>query len=70
MQAAPDPAAVLVPLFEDADGVVRVMLTERSSNLSTHRGEHSDCRAKCHSSQDTVNANKPLCLIKAVLVFL
>ena len=37
-QVAPKAAAVLVPLFEDAEGIVRVLLTQRSSNLSTHQG--------------------------------
>lgn len=32
-------AAVLVPLFEDAEGVVRVILTQRASSLPTHSGE-------------------------------
>ncbi|KAK9828939.1 hypothetical protein WJX72_002932 [[Myrmecia] bisecta] len=36
-------AAVLVPLFQDADGVVRVILTLRSAKLNTHKGEV--CRA-------------------------
>lgn len=36
---APKAAAVLVPLFEDENGVVRVLLTQRSANLSTHQGE-------------------------------
>ncbi|DBB13087.1 TPA: hypothetical protein ACH3X3_005816 [Trebouxia sp. C0006] len=36
---APKAAAVLVPLFEDNDGVVRVLLTQRSANLSSHKGE-------------------------------
>ncbi|DBA78794.1 TPA: hypothetical protein ACH3X1_008690 [Trebouxia sp. C0004] len=36
---APKAAAVLVPLFEDTDGVVRVLLTQRSANLSSHKGE-------------------------------
>lgn len=37
--AANKSAAVLVPLFEDAEGVVRVLLTERSAKLTTHKGE-------------------------------
>lgn len=32
-------AAVLIPVFEDHEGVVRVLLTQRSSNLNSHRGE-------------------------------
>ncbi|KAG2446785.1 hypothetical protein HYH02_008345 [Chlamydomonas schloesseri] len=32
-------AAVLVGLFEDSSGVVRVLLTQRSSRLKSHRGE-------------------------------
>lgn len=32
-------AAVLVGLFEDSTGVVRVLLTQRSSRLKSHRGE-------------------------------
>ncbi|GAB4816681.1 hypothetical protein N2152v2_003727 [Parachlorella kessleri] len=32
-------AAVLIPLFEDSEGDVRVVLTQRSSKLSTHSGE-------------------------------
>lgn len=38
IQVAPKAAAVLVPLFEDESGIVRVLLTQRSPNLSTHRG--------------------------------
>lgn len=38
LQVAPKAAAVLVPLFEDENGVVRVLLTQRSANLSTHQG--------------------------------
>ena len=34
-------AAVLVPLFSDSEGVVRVVLTQRSSSLPTHQGEVS-----------------------------
>lgn len=37
-QVAAKAAAVLVPLFEDTEGIVRVLLTQRSSNLSTHQG--------------------------------
>ncbi|KAF9609954.1 hypothetical protein IFM89_019510 [Coptis chinensis] len=37
----PKKAAVLICLFEDDDGVLRVILTKRSSNLSTHSGEVS-----------------------------
>ncbi|MEW5297680.1 MAG: hypothetical protein WDW36_000870 [Sanguina aurantia] len=32
-------AAVLVPLFEDDQGVVRVVLTQRCSNMRSHGGE-------------------------------
>lgn len=32
-------AAVLVPLFQDATGTVRVLLTQRSHRLSSHKGE-------------------------------
>ncbi|GLC33718.1 hypothetical protein PLESTB_000108300 [Pleodorina starrii] len=32
-------AAVLVGLFEDSSGVVRVLLTQRSAKLKSHRGE-------------------------------
>lgn len=32
-------AAVLVPLFQDAEGTLRVMLTQRSQRLSSHKGE-------------------------------
>lgn len=39
MQCAPKEAAVLVPLFEDEEGTVRVVLTERSHRLTTHAGE-------------------------------
>ena len=39
VQCAPKEAAVLVPLFEDEEGTVRVVLTERSHMLSTHAGE-------------------------------
>lgn len=39
MQCAPKEAAVLVPLFEDNEGTVRVVLTERSHLLNTHAGE-------------------------------
>ena len=48
-QAAPKAAAVLVPLFEDAEGVVRVILTERSSNLNTHRGKAVPTQSALHS---------------------
>jgi len=37
---APDPAAVLVALFEEA-GEARVLLTRRSEQLRTHRGQVS-----------------------------
>jgi hypothetical protein len=40
--ASPRPAAVLVPLFAstyEPGSPVRVLLTQRSANLSTHRGE-------------------------------
>lgn len=39
LQCAPKEAAVLVPLFQDDEGTVRVVLTERSHKLSTHAGE-------------------------------
>lgn len=39
VQVSPKLAAVLVPLFEDGEGVVRVLLTQRSSSLPTHQGE-------------------------------
>ncbi|KAK9845739.1 hypothetical protein WJX81_001045 [Elliptochloris bilobata] len=32
-------AAVLIALFEDAQRIVRVLLTKRASNLNSHRGE-------------------------------
>ena len=32
-------AAVLVPLCEGGDGIVRVLLTRRSNKLSTHPGK-------------------------------
>lgn len=32
-------AAVLVALFQDSDGLVRVVLTRRSTSVSTHKGE-------------------------------
>jgi hypothetical protein len=32
-------AAVLVPLFEDKQGTVRVWLTQRSQNLKSHKGD-------------------------------
>lgn len=32
-------ASVLIPLYEDSEGVVQVVLTERSSKLPTHSGE-------------------------------
>ncbi|KZV58736.1 nudix hydrolase 15, mitochondrial-like [Dorcoceras hygrometricum] len=37
----PKRAAVLICLFEGYDGEIRVLLTKRSSNLSTHSGEVS-----------------------------
>ncbi|WOL08261.1 nudix hydrolase 15, mitochondrial-like isoform X1 [Canna indica] len=37
----PKPAAVLICLFEDDSGDLRVLLTKRSSNLSSHSGEVS-----------------------------
>ncbi|KAF5191166.1 Nudix hydrolase 15 protein [Thalictrum thalictroides] len=37
----PKKAAVLICLFEDDDGVLKVILTKRSSKLSTHSGEVS-----------------------------
>nr|CAD1843265.1 unnamed protein product [Ananas comosus var. bracteatus] len=40
-RSRPRTAAVLVCLFEDASGDLRVILTKRSSNLSTHSGEVS-----------------------------
>ncbi|GLI59759.1 hypothetical protein VaNZ11_001717 [Volvox africanus] len=36
---SPRAAAVLVGLFEDRSGVVRVLLTQRSAQLKSHRGE-------------------------------
>lgn len=39
VQCAPKEAAVLVPLFEDEDGTVRVVLTQRSRLLKKHAGE-------------------------------
>ena len=30
---------MLVPLFEDDEGVIKVVLTERSHKLTTHAGE-------------------------------
>ncbi len=42
LQVSEKPAAVLVPLFEDpSDGKVHVVLTLRSSKLSSHSGEFS-----------------------------
>lgn len=38
---SPRHAAVLVPLFQDAGGTVRVLLTLRSSRLNSHAGEVS-----------------------------
>ncbi len=38
MQVSAKHAAVLVPLFEDRDGVVRVLLTQRSSAMKSHPG--------------------------------
>lgn len=39
VQCAPKEAAVLVPLFEDDEGTVRVVLTQRSHRLTKHAGE-------------------------------
>ncbi|KAG9446128.1 hypothetical protein H6P81_012256 [Aristolochia fimbriata] len=41
MKLRPKRAAVLICLFEDDEGDIRVILTKRSSNLSTHSGEVS-----------------------------
>jgi hypothetical protein len=34
-------AAVLVPLFQDEDGVVKVWLTQRAMHLNSHKGGSS-----------------------------
>lgn len=39
VQVSQKPAAVLVPLFEDAHGSIRVVLTLRSSKLKSHSGD-------------------------------
>jgi 8-oxo-dGTP pyrophosphatase MutT (NUDIX family) len=39
LQCAPLEAGVLVPLFEDDEGVVNTILTERSATLKHHAGE-------------------------------
>lgn len=39
LQCAPSEAGVLVPLYEDDDGEVHVVLTKRAAKLSKHAGE-------------------------------
>ncbi|KAK9808415.1 hypothetical protein WJX73_002113 [Symbiochloris irregularis] len=45
-------AAVLVPLFEDKAGIVRVLLTRRSSKLSSHQGEVALPGGKCDDADE------------------
>lgn len=42
LQVSKKLAAVLVPLYEDADGRIRVVLTLRSSKLTSHSGWWKD----------------------------
>jgi 8-oxo-dGTP pyrophosphatase MutT (NUDIX family) len=51
----PRPAAVLVPLFEEA-GEARVVLTVRSSHLRSHRGEVAFPGGRLEAGEDVVDA--------------
>lgn len=50
LQVSKKPAAVLVPLFEDAEGCVRCVLTLRSSRLKSHSGGRREpCLCESHT---------------------
>ena len=53
-------AAVLVPLFEDRQGTVRVWLTQRSNNLSSHQGELFQSQAQVSVAPHDTAALKPM----------
>ncbi len=49
-------AGILVPLYEDEGGEVRVLLTERSADLSSHAGEVSFPGGKTDEGEDDLDA--------------
>lgn len=75
----PKRAAVLICLFEGENGELRVILTKRSSNLSTHSGEVSlpggkvdagdadDCETATREAKEEIGLDPSLVSVAAVL---
>ena len=49
-------AAVLIPLFEDADGIVRVVITKRPDHMPSHPGQLAFPGGKIDPTDDSVLA--------------
>jgi 8-oxo-dGTP pyrophosphatase MutT (NUDIX family) len=49
-------AGILVPLYEDERGALRVLLTERSAELNSHGGEVAFPGGKTDEGEDDLDA--------------
>ncbi|MFM8771959.1 MAG: NUDIX hydrolase [Candidatus Kapaibacterium sp.] len=59
LMPAPDGArksAVLIPMFTDVDGLLKVVLTVRSEGLRNHRGQISFPGGRCDEGESAVDA--------------